>query len=180
MERLQQMKDLLKETEEMLLEQRIKKMNLLCHNNQNNVKTNCICALSGLALEREDVKIVISYLRSSYITESHKFFIACYVDEPFMEEEPDCIFLDLQCLFIDVDEDLRIMNKELEGQLVQIFSSFKEEIRRWYMQHLYEKMENIFKRIIEEAEETKNKQIYFGGYMEELSLLSNSQGGDEK
>ena len=42
--------------------------------------------LGAITSEAEQEIIVISYLRASYITETHEFYVGVYKGEPFVEE----------------------------------------------------------------------------------------------
>ena len=114
---------------------------------------------------------MISFLRSSYITESHEFYIAYYFDEPFVEEEPDSRYYDLGLLFEGIDNDLECMNKELGKKFIRILSSEKEEIRRWFVDNIYIGLGKSFKLLFEDIQPQRNLEVFYGSYMGELELI---------
>lgn len=61
--------------------------------------------------------VVIAYLRSSIVTGSHVFCIAYYKGEPFVEEEPERVYLDLRGVFKDAEADCMEMNRILGKNL---------------------------------------------------------------
>ena len=54
--------------------------------------------MERLAL-REGGVFGISFLRSSYITGKHVFYVAHYLDDPFVEEAPEAVCLSIAGLF---------------------------------------------------------------------------------
>lgn len=127
-----------------LLEKRMDKIQSVCRN-EEKVKEELFEIIGELAEGKEAGSIVISFLRSSYITGSHEFYIAYYFDEPFVEEEPDSRYYSLGLLFEGIDNDLDCINKELGKKYIRIMSSEKEEIRRWFVNNIYIRLGKIFK-----------------------------------
>lgn len=122
----------------------------------------------------EDKKIVISYLKRSYILKNHKFKIAQYEDEAFLELYPKFEYLNAQSLFEDIDDDMRKMISQLskDNKFIQIKPSEKEEIRRYYMEWLYVESEMVFKQIILELfSNSQAPPIYFGAELGEVKRL---------
>lgn len=167
MDRIEEMKDFLHDAEKGILEERIRTMKAYCQDHKN-VSQEIACIIDGLIMERETGCVVIAYLRSSYITGSHAFYIAKYADEPFVEEEPDSVFYSMGSLFGGVEEDYKRLHKLLEGKYIRIMASEKEEVRRWYMEHIYCKLYEVFKLLLAD---TKYKNIFYGSYMDELKSL---------
>ena len=54
--------------------------------NVGNVRKQFESVLGAITSEAEQEIIVISYLRASYITETHEFYVGVYKGEPFVEE----------------------------------------------------------------------------------------------
>ncbi len=167
MDRIEEMKDFLRDTEEWMLEERINMMKAYCKSHEN-VRQEIAYIIDGVIMNRQEGCVVISYLRSSYITESHAFCIAQYTDEPFVEEEPDSMYYSMRALFEGIEDDYKKLNKLLGSKYIRIMASEKEEIRRWYMEHIYAKLYEVFKLILAD---TKYKNIYYGGYMDEVQAL---------
>ena len=84
--------------------------------------------------ENGEGRLVISWLRSSYKTESCAFYIAYYLDDPFVEEKMDSACYSMKILLDGIGEDLEFMGKKLRKKFVHVMSPETEEIRRWYME----------------------------------------------
>lgn len=170
LERIKEMKNFLECTEEDLLKKRMDKIQSICRN-EEKVKEELHEIIEELTEGKEAGSIVISFLRSSYITESHEFYIAYYFDEPFVEEEPDSRYYDLGLLFEGIDNDLECMNKELGKKFIRILSSEKEEIRRWFVDNIYIGLGKSFKLLFEDIQPQRNLEVFYGSYMGELELI---------
>lgn len=169
--RVNDMKSYLQPEVENLLKARDKKIMDIYMNDQMNIKNNLETILQGLVLGNQEGCIVISYARSSYITQSSLFLISYYVKEPFLEEEPDCFYYDMGPFFEGMEDDWLALNHKLEEKFVRIFSSEKEEVRRWYMGQIYINCSHVFRAVIDDMKAEKNKDIFYGGYMEDLELI---------
>lgn len=167
MDRIEEMKDFLHDAEECILEERIQRMKACCKSHES-IKQEIVYIIDGVIMNRQEGYVVISYLRSSYITGSHAFYIAQYADEPFVEEEPDSVYYSMGSLFEGVEEDYRRLHKLLESKYIRIMASEKEEVRRWYMDNIYSKLYEVFKLLLAD---TKYKNIFYGSYMDELKSL---------
>lgn len=167
MDRIEEMKEFLRDMEEGMLEERIHRMKAYCKSHEN-IRQEISYIIDGVIMNRQEGCVVISYLRSSYITGSHAFCIAQYADEPFVEEEPDSLYYSMSALFEGVEDDCQKLNKALQSKYIRIMASEKEEIRRWHMQHIYSKLYEVFKLILAN---TKYKNIYYGGYMDDVQAL---------
>ncbi len=170
MDRIKEMKEFLQDAEEILLQQRIDKIKLICMS-EENTRREIQTIIDGMTMERTGGCIVVSCLRSSYITGSHEFGIAYYADEPFVDEEPDCVYYNLGLLFEGIEDDLQYMNKELRNKYIRIMASEKEELRRWFMDKIYMRLGVVFKPIIKDMQNKRNIDIFYGNYMGELELI---------
>lgn len=170
MDRIEEMKIFLQEAEVSLLEERIKKIKSRCINNKK-LKQEIMILIEGVVMERIEGCVVISYLRSSYVTGSHEFYIAYYANEPFVEEEPDSIYYGMRLLFDGVEDDLECLIKLLENKYIRIMASEKEEIRRWYIQQIYRKFYEVFKLLLTDMQKEKCGNIFYGSYMGEIKQL---------
>lgn len=109
---------------------------------------------------------VFSYLRSSCITGNHDFLLSYYEDEPFMDENPEDITVDMSAVFAGIEEDYGVLNRYLSEKYIRVFPSEREEIRRWYLLEIYKNMGDIVREMIEKMGTREKKVIYYGGYME--------------
>jgi len=118
-----------------------------------------------------DSQIVITYLRSSAITESHKFKLAVYQGDPFISDPTYHALLDMKLLFTEVPNDLaEKLIKKLSPTYIQILPSEIEEIRRHFIIKLYQQSYHFFERILTEIND-KQTIVYFGEEMCELIEL---------
>ncbi|MCX4352343.1 MAG: hypothetical protein OSJ60_11970 [Lachnospiraceae bacterium] len=170
LERIKEMKEFLENSEEDLLMKRIDKMQSVFRN-EEKLKKELLETIEELAEEKENGCVVISFLRSSYITGSHDFYIACYSDEPFVEEEPDSRYYSLGLLFEGIESDMDCMNKELEKKYIRILSSEKEEIRRWHIDNIYRRLGEILQLLFEDMLPQRGLDVFYGCYMDELELI---------
>lgn len=117
-------------------------------------------------------KIVISFLRSSAITNSHKFRIAGYVDEIFVETP---IFETFVSFKNSVNKGLGQTDdlyKKLAPTFIQITNYEKEEIRRYYTTQLYKVCSKKFRDVLISQNDTNSPlKIYFGEEMGELNEI---------
>ena len=61
------------------------------------------------------------------------------------------------------DEKIDNMDQALEREFFRLIAAEKEEIHRWYMEQLYQEFGTVWR--------FKGKNIYFGGFMDEISLI---------
>lgn len=66
--------------------ERLKEIREKFESNVGNVRKQFESVLGAITSEAEQEIIVISYLRASYITETHEFYVGVYKGEPFVEE----------------------------------------------------------------------------------------------
>lgn len=169
--RTNQMKDGLAELIDHMKEQRLCIMAGLFLNPNSSVMDELKRTLEKLKAGKSQGFLVAAYLHSSYLTGSHELFLAHYMGDFFVEEEPDCQFLSIKPLFQGIEDDYLELNKALEGNYIRIFSGEKEEIRRWYMRQLYKDMGILLKPAFRQDTQGAGMEIYFGGYMDCLELL---------
>ena len=132
----------------------------------NTIKSMIIEMLEK-ATDSEDY-IVISYLRSSYITGSHRFKLAIYNEEPYVETFPPYKLIDMTPYYQDIDEDFEGFVEKLKSEFIRILGSEIEEVRRFYMEQLYFESMVFFQKIAEELSENQGTTpLLFGGEMGE-------------
>lgn len=169
--RFKAMQDYLEEDVAYLLQERIEKIIKLLKGSEKYIGEGFICALNELISTEEMGILVVSCLRSSYILGSHEFYLAHYIGDEFVEENPDSKYLDMSVLFKPVKEDFEKLDYRLGRNFIRIFSSEKEEIHRWYMEKVYSRFGKVLGLILEETSEEKGVKVYYGEYMGELSLI---------
>ena len=110
--------------------------------------------------------VIISYLRSSYLTGSHCFKVAIYNEVPYVETSPIQELLDMAPYYQGVDETFQLLVKKLKSKFMNIFECEIEEVRRFYMEQLYFGSLPFFQKIAEElAESQSTTPLLFGGQM---------------
>lgn len=171
MERIGVLKNFLTEEKDFLVKKRLNKIEDLYKNKEKSIGNRLEITLKKLVSEKEKGILAISYLRSSYITESHEFYIAYYFGDVFVEEEPDCVYFSMYSLFEAVKEDWIQIDKKLDKNFVRVFMAEKKEIHRWYMKQLYESFDIVLKLILEDMKVEKGIDVYFGGFMDEVKLI---------
>ena len=170
MDRINEMKKFLYNIEESLRKEWISKIKRICMNDKM-IKEEIVNIVKELTAGRETGCIVLSFLRSSYITGSHELYIAYYSDDPFVEEEPDNRYYGLHSFFEGIEKILQCMNKELENKYIRILASEKEEIRRWFMCNIYMQLGSAFKMIFEDIQSQESLYVFYGNYLGELDIL---------
>ena len=119
--------------------------------------------------------LVISFLRSSYITKSHKFKFTAYAGGPFMEINPFYQMVSLSLLYHETDRELERLMGIIKEKFVNITNMEIEMIRQVLMERLYESSGILFKSMIEKDIEDKSGiKVYFGeemGDIEEIGEL---------
>lgn len=171
MERIEQMKEFLDSKKDFLISKQIGKMRGLYFENAVYVKDALEAGLRKMTLNRNGGRLVIAYLRSSYILRSHEFYIAYYAGEPFVEEEPACIYFNMQPIFKGIDEDLQEIEQKLHEKYIRVFSCEIEEIQRWYMEQIYKNFVYIMVSAMDRIQKGKRIEIYYGEYMGKLKLI---------
>ena len=172
MERIEQMKEFLEIKKDFLIKERINKMKGIFIENIDKKRNEMENALRELLPDENKGKLVISYLRSSYILNSHEFYVAYYEGEAFVEEEPSSTYLDLKLIFDEIDEDLQEMDQALHKKFIRVFAGEKEEVRRWYIEQIYMQFVHVVKAVVDGISEGKKIEIYYGGYMDALEFVS--------
>jgi len=163
--RTRQMIETLEIGKEFPFDERIKKIEELFIGNRDCIQDNFINSLKRLASGREKGQLVISFLRSSYVLNSHEIYIAYYEKEPFVEEDPDCVYLSLKLLFQGIERDLKQMDQNLHKKFIRIFQGETEEIRRWYMNKIYTNLGYILSKVVNSGQKTNGIGIYYGEFM---------------
>ncbi len=171
MERIAQMKEIIGEKADFLIDSRLEKLGKLLASNADSIRCDLEIALKKLVSDKKDGSLVMSFLRSSYILNSHEFYIACYEGEPFVEEEPDCTYFSMKSAFSGIEEDFYEMDEELHQNFIRVFAGEKEEIHRWYMERIYIALESIMQMAVEKMQKSKGVNVYYGGYMEEVKII---------
>ncbi|MDE7197426.1 MAG: hypothetical protein K2O15_00925 [Lachnospiraceae bacterium] len=150
MERIPQMKELIREKADSLMSVRLKYIENLLESHKDSVRKDFELALERLVSEKNKGSLVISFLRSSYILNSHEFYIAFYEEEPFVEEEPADICFSMEKVFDGIEEDWHEMDEMLQQNFIRVFAGEKAETHRWYMERLYVALGSIIMKMIEE------------------------------
>lgn len=171
MERIGEMIELVKYEKNFLIENRIQKMNMEFIKEERKLFRMLINDSYNLAGDNKKGSLTISYLRSSYITREHVFWVAFYADELFVEEYPPNFYFRLDTLFESVHDDLQEMMKIMRKKFIRILEAEKEEVYRWYVEQLYKNIGLILKPLLAEMKGEKGINIYFGGFMEEVDLI---------
>ena len=140
-------------------------------NNVCNIKVNLEEDLKKLISHSKDGKLVIAYLRSSYIVNSYEFYIAYYKGEVFVEEEPACIYFSMRPLFFEVEKDIKEIIEYLHGKFIRVLSAEKEEICWWYIEHIYSRFIYVMESAVNCIEIRAGIDIFYGGYMDNLELV---------
>ena len=119
-----------------------------------------------------DSHVVITYLRSSAITECHQFKLAVYQEEPFIDVPIYHTMLNMDSLYTEVPNYAQTLFKQLSPPYFQILSYEKEEIKRNFTVRLYQQSYHILKQAIKEmAIANKQRRVYFGEEMGELITI---------
>ncbi len=171
MGRMIQMKEVIGEKTTSLLDRRLKRMEKNLIDNMDQTLQDLETTLVELASDKKDGSLVISFLRSSYILNSHEFYIAYYEGEPFVEEEPACVYFDMKSIFSGIEEDWKELDEELCHNFIRVFAREKEEIHRWYMEQIYIALEGIMKLAVENMQKNSGVEVCYGGYMEEVKVI---------
>lgn len=127
--------------------------------------------VKNLEEQKTEGAVVVSYLRSSVVTGSHVFYIAYYNGEPFVEEEPEAVYLDLRHVFEDAETDCVEIIRILGKKFMRVLDSEKEEIRRWYLYLIYERLGASIKPQTEENHTAGKVPVLYGGYMDKLHWI---------
>ncbi len=118
---------------------------------------------------REEEKIAVSYLRSSYITGSHIFLASCHSKIIFLEEAPPNRELDFSPLFVDCEKDIQSLEEEVSLQFIRVSDGERETVRRWYLELIYIHFGAVLKAVI--APKDRGIPLLYGGYMEEQEQI---------
>lgn len=171
MEQLEEMKASIVPEIELQLEKRIAWIAALYDREQERFIKILAVLLSDLELATEG-SLVITYLRSSYITQSHRFKIAFYPEVPFVKEDPDFTVFDFTPFLEGVEEDTESLKHALQKRIVNIFSCYQEEISRYYMGRLYQKSICLFQQLIRDIKSEGNTiSVFFGDEMGEIECI---------
>lgn len=165
--RANEMMAFLAETMESLLEQRIEKQRTGCEES----RIALLQEIREMAKEKKDGIIALCYLRSEYITRTHNFYMAYYDKEPFVEEEPQCQYIDMSDFMDGLEEDFAIIVREIEKKYIRVTTGEQEYLCEQYMDRFYREFEPILSDLLYEIKEERGIALYYGGYMEEQVLI---------
>ena len=116
--------------------------------------------------------IIITYLRSSYITESHRFKLAIYTEEPFVDDPIYHTYLNMSVLYQETNQQLEAFTKKLNPKFYRILPYEVEEIRRHYILQLYQNSHLFLEQALEGmTNEDPTIPIYFGEEMGSLQKI---------
>lgn len=116
--------------------------------------------------------VVISFLRSSYITGSHKFKLAAYEGEPFIEIHPLYRMISLDFLYQESSQELAKLTEKLKDKFINVTATELELIRQAYMEKLYQSSKVLFTRMVEKVSENTGKtKVFFGEEMGEIEEI---------
>ncbi len=170
MNRIGEMKAYLETEKEAFLQKRLSEMAQACSKSCGESGKDLCCVMERLAL-REGGVFGISFLRSSYITGKHVFYVAHYLDDPFVEEAPEAVCLSMAGLFDKAEADSAALAEKLEGKFIRMYPGIREEIRRWYLDGLYERMDGVFTELLRDMWKEEGREVLYGGYMGEQKIL---------
>lgn len=170
MERLDQMTGLLAdELEKVLLKRQNQLIDMALAHKQQLLEA--IAKLTSGQQQEKSLMLVITWLRSSFVTGTHDFRIAVYEEEPFINEHPDEMVYSLKDIFDFEKEDIAKFMSILQGKIFHITKSEIEELRRYYMELLYKSCKMVFEMMVPERETDEKMQIFYGEEMGELELI---------
>lgn len=112
-------KDFLSEKINGLKRERLKEIREKFESNVGNVRKQFESVLGAITSEAEQEIIVISYLRASYITETHEFYVGVYKGEPFVEEIKHG-FISVKPLLGNVEKDFVELDQALEREFFRL------------------------------------------------------------
>ncbi len=168
MERFDCMKEAIKQVLDQTVERRISAL-VEEYEKTDSARKRFRNLVEELAVQKEG-NLCISYLRSSYITGSGLFQIAFYVEEPFIEAPTAWVFDDMGISQDKIVEDLKYLNEYLKERFIRISPGEVEEIRRSYMEALYQGCGVIF-ALLAQGWGREGVSVYFGEYMGDLEKL---------
>ena len=166
MEKLYLIKASLQNDIERLLKIRMQKMLEIYEAAKITILADCNEKLNCIVRGRQGF-IMISFLRSSYITKCYNFRIAFYEKELFVEENPAAFLYNMSSYLRGVEEDISYLWKKADKGFIQVFSWRKEELRRFYMEKIYKESEIIFQKIISEIDSMGEEM----GYVEQIGVI---------
>ena len=167
MSRVAEMIDYLKDDIEQGLEEwKLKILNI------NDIKVKEAFATMKTKVETDDACIVITYLRSSYITGTHQFKIALYENEPFISEPTLHKLVNLSPLFTRVSETIDKFTRKIKSQFIRVLSHEIEGIRRFHMEYLYQNSYYFFEKVTGKTGDDEGSiPVYFGEEMGEINQI---------
>lgn len=170
MERLQEMYDSVEATIQTEIEKRLSSWDkILLTQTETHVKN----FFNHINEKEQKGHVVITYLKSSYVTGTHHFKIALYKNEPFTNLYPVHIYMDMTMLFQNIEKDFSVINNELNDNFIRIKKGEYAEIKRCYLEQLYMKSCEVFNRILKDEKiETQERIVLFGEELGELIVMS--------
>ena len=116
--------------------------------------------------------LFLTYLKSSYILGSHEFKVAIYKNAPFIELYPPYDYINMTPLFVDIKADMDILITKLGLQFIRILPSEIEEIRRYYVEWLYNESSILFKQVFSNLQsDIELPAVFFGAELGEVKLI---------
>ncbi|MCL2865843.1 MAG: hypothetical protein FWE25_09920 [Lachnospiraceae bacterium] len=121
------------------------------------------------SMQSKQKSLIVTYLRSSYITQSNQFGLTSYAGEVFVGEIAFWQRIGLAFLFDDVAATMEQFTQKLQLFFIRVFSYEVEEVRRYYMELLYQNSVCFFEIVLQNVEKAEVLiPVYFGEEMGKL------------
>lgn len=116
--------------------------------------------------------LIITYLRSSYVTGSHKFKIAVYKGEPFVEPPRFYEYFSMKQLYENINLEMDVFTNKIKQQFHNVLDSEIEEVRRDYMEALYMDSVVFFERVIQGIENKPDGiEVFWGEEVGDIRII---------
>lgn len=116
--------------------------------------------------------LVITFLRSSYVTGSHAFKMALYENEPFITPPICHQLIDMSHRYADTTAGINRLAKKMNSKFSHVLSSEREEVRRWVMEQYYKESHFIFEKLFVQASSSDLAvPVYFGEEMGHVTQI---------
>lgn len=163
-----EMSEQLEEVMEDLAEQRIEKQKT----GYEKDRIKLWVKIQEMAAGKEVGSITLSYLRSGYITKKYNFYMAYHEGELFVEEESQYRYVDMSGFMEDLEEDFETICREAKKRFIRVLAGETEYLWECYMNKLYGKFGQVVKAAVDGQKKENGVALYYGGYMEEQSMIS--------